>query len=315
MARITCRATRVGARRGVSEGMNKIAAEVPLADALSCDLATGLCGVGVEETQRVAVTYVTDPICSACWAMEPAWRSVEYTFGDLLDVRHVYGGLLPSWDGFADAGNGIHGHHDVAHHWREMAEHTGQAMNVSVWEGDPIASSFPASMVLTAARDIAPARDGLMLRRLREELFVNGRNISRPEVWSDAAEKADIDPRAIQERLDDGRAESLFAADLQTARALGATAFPTLIVEAGGDRRTLRGVQPAERLAQVIAEAAGVQQPRPSATLEEAVAFLDVATTAEYAALLGTTREDAVTALESVGLRARQLPGGAVWTP
>lgn len=286
-----------------------------MAEVLSCDLTTGVCGVDVEEPQRVTVTYVTDPICSACWAMEPAWRAVGYAFGDLLEVRHVYGGLLPSWDGFADAGNGIHGHSDVPDHWREMAERTGQAMNVSVWEDDPIASSYPASMVLTAARDISPERDGLMLRRLREELFVNGRNISRPEVWTDAAEKAGIDPHAIQVRLDDGRAESLFAADLQTARALQATVFPTLIVEAGGDRRTLRGVQPPERLAHVIAEAAGVQQHRPSATVEEAVAFLDVATTAEYAALLGTTTEDAVTALESLGPRARQLPGGAVWTP
>lgn len=295
--------------------MNESAGGVGAAEVLSCDLATGLCGVDAEGPQRVTVTYVTDPICSACWAMEPAWRAVEYSFGDLLDVRHVYGGLLPRWDGFADAGNGIHGHHDVAPHWREMAEHTGQAMNVSVWERDPIASSFPSSMVLTAARDIAPERDGLMLRRLREELFVNGRNISRPEVWTDAAEKARIDPRAIQERLDDGRAESLFAADLRTARTLGATAFPTLIVEAGGDRRTLRGVQPPERLARVIAEAAGVQRRPPSATLEEAVAFLDVATTAEYAAVLGTTTEHAATALESVGLRALQLPGGAVWRP
>lgn len=294
--------------------MNEISGGVGAADLLSCDLATGLCGVEVEAAQRVTVTYVTDPICSACWAMEPAWRAVEYAFGDLLDVRHVYGGLLPSWDGFADAGNGIHGHSDVAHHWREMAEHTGQAMNGSVWEDDPIASSFPASMVLTAARDIAPEKDGRMLRRLREELFVGGRNISRPEVWSDAAEKAGIDARAIRERLDDGRAEDLFVADLRTARALGVTAFPTLIVEAGGDRRTLRGVQRLQRLTQVIGDAAGVQR-RASTTMEEAVAFLDVGTTAEYATLLGTTGEQAEAALEAAGLRAIQLPGGAVWTP
>ena len=315
MWQITCLGTRADAPPGVSKGMNEQTGEVAVADALSCDLATGMCGVGVEGSQRVTVTYVTDPICSACWAMEPAWRSVAFTFGDLLDVRHVYGGLLPSWDGFADAGNGIRGHQDVAHHWREMAEQTGQAMNVSVWEDDPIASSYPSSMVLTAARDTAPERDGLMLRRLREELFVRGRNISHPEVWTDAAERAGIDPREIQERLDDGRARELFVADLQTARALGATAFPTLIVEAGGDRRTLRGVQRPERLAQVIGDAAGVQRGPSSATMDEAVAFLDVGTTAEYAALLGTTTELAVAALEAVGLRMRQLPGGAVWKP
>lgn len=315
MAQVTSIETRADGRPGVSKGMSELVGGVGGAGVLSCDLVSGWCGVDAAVPQRVTVTYVTDPICSACWAIEPAWRSVEHTFGDVLDVRHVYGGLLPSWDGFADAGNGIHGHHDVAHHWREMAEHTGQAMNVSVWEDDPIASSFPSSMVLTAARDVAPEREGLFLRRLREELFVRGRNISRPQVWTAAAEKADIDPRAIQERLDDGRAEHLFVADLNAARSLGATAFPTLVIEAGGDRRTLRGVQRPERLAQVIAEEAGVQLRRPRVTLEEAVAFLDVGTTAEYATLLGTTTEQAVAALEAGGLRAGQLPGGAVWTP
>ncbi len=295
-------------------GMNQYPGGVGVADTLSCDLDTGRCGGGAEAPRRVTVTYVTDPICSACWAMEPAWRSVLYTFGDLLDVRHVYGGLLPSWDGFSDAGNGIHGHRDVAHHWREMAMHTGQAMNVSVWEDDPIASSFPASMVLTAARDIAPERDGLMLRRLREELFVRGRNISRPEVWTGAAEKAGIDPHAIRERLDDGRAKNLFVADLHASRTLGVTAFPTVIVEAGGDRRTLRGVQSPERLAHVIGEAAEVRR-SPSATLEDAVAFLDVGTTAEYATLLGMTGQAAAAALAAAGLRVRELQGGAVWTP
>lgn len=67
---------------------------------LLCLVATGVCGTVPEAAQRVSVTYVTDPICSACWAMEPAWRAVEYTYGDRLDVRHVYGGLLPSGEGF-----------------------------------------------------------------------------------------------------------------------------------------------------------------------------------------------------------------------
>jgi len=153
---------------------------------LACDLTTGLCGSDEPDTRRVTITYVTDPICSACWAMEPAWRTVQHRYGDLLDVRHVYGGLLPGWDGFADPANGIHGHEHVAEHWREMAEHTGQATAVSVWDTDPIPSSFPPSMVLVAARDVAPELAETALRKLREELFVHGRNIARPDVWRDA---------------------------------------------------------------------------------------------------------------------------------
>lgn len=282
---------------------------------LVCDLATGLCGTDGTETQRVTVTYVTDPICSACWAMEPAWRTVLFRYGDLLDVRHVYGGLLPSWDGFADEGNGIQGYGDVAAHWRQVAEHTGQALNASVWDTDPIASSFPPSIVLAAAREVAPALAEAALRKVREELFVHGRNISRPEVWSAALRAAGIDPALVEARLLDGSARELFAADLQLARSLRVSTFPTVIIEADGDRTTLRGVQSLSFLENVIMSATGVPSTPRSTTIEEAVTFLGVGTTAEYSALTGGSSGETERALRSAGLTARALPGGAVWTP
>src|SRR3954471_18399417 len=95
-------------------------------DALHCDLDTGVCELApaphapvleVEAPSRTAastgVTYVTDPICSACWVMEPAWRTVSTRYADLIEVTHVYGGLLPTWDGFADPGAGIRKAEDV----------------------------------------------------------------------------------------------------------------------------------------------------------------------------------------------------------
>lgn len=93
-------------------------------DGMVCDLGTGMCGTAAPARQNVKVTYVTDPICSACWAMEPAWRAVGFHFGHVMDAEHVYGGLLPGWDGFADPSNGIGHYSDVARHWAEMAEHT-----------------------------------------------------------------------------------------------------------------------------------------------------------------------------------------------
>ena len=284
-------------------------------DLLVCDVTTGLCGTDRTETRRVTVTYVTDPICSACWVMEPAWRTVQFRYGDLLDVRHVYGGLLPSWDGFADAGNGIAGHGDVAEHWREMAEHTGQALNVSVWDADPIMSSFPPSIVLAAAREVAPDLAEVALRKVREELFVHGRNISRPQVWSAALHAAGIDPALVEAGLRDGWARDLFAADLQLARSLRVSAFPTVIVEADGDRTTLRGVQSLSRLEDVITAAAGVRPTPRTATIDEAVTFLGVGTTAEYSALTGRSAAQTELALRSAGLTARALPGGNAWTP
>jgi hypothetical protein len=61
-----------------------------------CDLETGICALPgdtppVEATATAAttpagltrITYITDPICSACWILEPAWRSVTLRYVDL----------------------------------------------------------------------------------------------------------------------------------------------------------------------------------------------------------------------------------------
>lgn len=49
-----------------------------------CDIETGVCGVGEEEDiqvidfqqpkKTITLYYVTDPICSHCWAIEPVLR-------------------------------------------------------------------------------------------------------------------------------------------------------------------------------------------------------------------------------------------------
>lgn len=278
-----------------------------------CDLSTGVCGPGSSIVQRVSVTFVTDPICSACWAMEPAWRAIEFHYGDLLDVRHVYGGLLPSWEGFADAANGIRGYADVAGHWEEIAALSGQALNVGVWHDDPIASSFPPSLVAAAVRDIDPAVEGRFLRRLREELFIHGRNIARPEVWSRAVRATGLDVGAVQARLSDGRAQELFRGDLDAARSLRATAFPTLILESPDARTTLRGVQSFARLESVVTEIAGTRPGRKRATMEEAIEFLGVGTSMEYATVLGRPVLSVDRELSDLGLQARSLPGGTAW--
>lgn len=315
MTQVTQKRARVDGLAGVSTVMNDLIALQDTADGIVCDLSTGRCGPDQGETRQVTVTYVTDPICSACWAMEPAWRAAQLRYGDGLDVRHVYGGLLPSWEGFADEGNGIRSFRDVGVHWREMGEHTGQAIDASVWETDPIASSFPPSLVLVAARDVAPDREELVLRRLREQLFAHGRNIASQDVWAEALQAAGIGVDAVVARLRDGRAQGLFVADLQLARQLRASAFPTLIVEADGDRTTLRGVQSVARLDRLLAQAAGVQPTPHDATIEEAVAHLGLGTTAEYAAVMGTDHQEAERRLATTDLRARTLSGGTVWLP
>lgn len=74
---------------------------------MMCDLKTGICGEAGEAgegiidfsqpREKVDLYYVTDPICSHCWALEPVLRRFVMEYGAYLNVRTVMGGLLNNW--------------------------------------------------------------------------------------------------------------------------------------------------------------------------------------------------------------------------
>jgi putative protein-disulfide isomerase len=297
-------------------------------DAMACDLETGLCQIPgaavashteVEAEGRTSastqVTYVTDPICSACWLMEPAWRSLALRYGDLMQVTHVYGGLLPKWDGFSDPGAGIRRAEDVAHHWDEMAARSGQPIDSSVWWSDPIESSYPPSIAVTAVRLSSPQHEERYLRRLRELLFLQGRNIARREVQLEAAASVGLHVQDVAARIDDGSAEHEFHHDLVRAQELGAHSFPTIVMDGPEGRLTVRGFATPEQLEQKFLAVAGATERPAIPDVADAVGLLGVGTTLEYAALMGVSRGEAERRLEHHGLTARRIGTGKVWDP
>src|SRR5690606_577444 len=161
-----------------------------------CDLETGLCGpadgevgalepVSFRATPKVDVYYVTDPICSHCWALEPTLRRFVAEYGRHLEVKPVMGGLLQQWAGFADRSNGIGGPSDVAGHWREVGEASRMPIDGSVWLRDPLHSSYPPSRVYLVISEQDPELAQRFLRRAREAVFAFDRNIADPTVLAD----------------------------------------------------------------------------------------------------------------------------------
>ena len=68
-----------------------------------CDLETGVCGdpgedametIDLNQPQEVInLYYVTDPICSHCWALEPVLRKFEEQYGQYVKFHTVMGGI------------------------------------------------------------------------------------------------------------------------------------------------------------------------------------------------------------------------------
>src|SRR5690606_41832399 len=69
---------------------------------------------GAVDTAQARILFATDPICSHCWAMEPAWRRFLYHYGEYVEATHLYRGLLHHWEGFADVRAGMRGPESIA---------------------------------------------------------------------------------------------------------------------------------------------------------------------------------------------------------
>lgn len=208
---------------------------------LICDLKTGICGEAGEDTietidlnqlkkEKVKLYYVTDPICSHCWALEPVLRRFEEQYGHYVQIHTIMGGLLASWDGFADVKNGISQPRDVAEHWREVGLHSRMPIDGSLWLDHPIQSSYPASRVFKIIQQKDEGLATTFLRRAREAVFAFNQNIGEDEVLIQLVNEIGMDGQHIIQEAALPAGQELLDQDFALARSLGVRGFPTIIM-------------------------------------------------------------------------------------
>ncbi|WP_010094076.1 DsbA family protein [Ornithinibacillus scapharcae] len=207
-----------------------------------CDMETGVCGVAGEEEMQLVdfnqpnktidLYYVTDPICSHCWAIEPTLRRLMKQYGHYFNFHTVMGGLLEKWhDGPIDPANGIFKPADVAGHWREVGEHSRMPIDGSLMIDNPVQSSFPPSRVFKIIqKHHGDERAFEYLRRAREALFAFNKNIGEESVLLEIINHLEFDGNAIVKEARDQTGHDLLLEDFALTRKLGARGFPTIIV-------------------------------------------------------------------------------------
>ncbi|MFJ7889904.1 DsbA family protein [Lysinibacillus xylanilyticus] len=207
---------------------------------LICDLETGVCGVSEDDEMQVIdfsqkrksidVYYVTDPICSHCWALEPVLRRFVEQYGHYVNFHTIMGGLLEKWAGFADVSNGISSPSDVAGHWREVGEHSRMPIDGTVWLENPIQSSYPPSRVFKIIQKQNGEIANVFLRRAREAVFVFNQNIAENSVLIGIVNNLGLDGEKIVKEAELPIGQQLLTEDFALASQLGVRGFPTIIM-------------------------------------------------------------------------------------
>ncbi|WP_010283681.1 DsbA family protein [Bacillus timonensis] len=209
---------------------------------LMCDLETGVCGVAGDEEMEmidfnqpkktIDLYYVTDPICSHCWALEPTFRRFKEQYGHYFNFHTVLGGLLEKWNGGpVDPANGIHGPADVAGHWREVGEYSRMPIDGTLMIDNPVQSSFPPSRVYKVIqKNHGDEKANEYLRYAREELFAFNQNIAEKSVMIENVNTIGLNGEEIVSEAESEIGQQLLNEDFALAAKLGARGFPTIIM-------------------------------------------------------------------------------------
>lgn len=209
---------------------------------LVCDIETGVCGPAEGEEMEIVnfnfqkksvdLYYVTDPICSHCWALEPVLRRFVEQYGQYFNFHTVMGGLLEKWhDGPIDPANGIYKPADVASHWREVGEYSRMPIDGSLMIDNPVQSSYPPSRVFKVIQQ--NHNDQLAyeyLRRAREALFAFNQNISDESILTEIVNTLGLDGKAIVNKAEQQIGQQLLNEDFSLAGNLGARGFPSIFM-------------------------------------------------------------------------------------
>jgi predicted DsbA family dithiol-disulfide isomerase len=225
---------------------------------LACDAQTGVCAVPDQTTEgnatdvkkQVQLLYFTDPICSSCWGIEPQLRKLKLEYGDYFNIEYRMGGLLPSWNTYG--GKDVSNAAGVAQHWDEVSAYYDMPIDGDIWLEDPLASSYPPSIAFKAAQLQDEIKALKFLRKIKEMVFVERKNIAKWEHLQQAALETGLDTEKLKTDID-GKGKHAFEEDLKLAKILGVRGFPTIFfTDEEYNRLRLYGVKPYEEFEQTL---------------------------------------------------------------
>jgi predicted DsbA family dithiol-disulfide isomerase len=262
---------------------------------------------------KVEITYFTDPYCSWCWATEPMFYRIRETYREQVHIRYVMGGLVRDMADFYDSLNDIRTTEQVAPHWREVSQRSGQPIDERLMNDirDPHFSTWPACRAVKAAFLQGEEVGERFLRRMRRAALTERQIISHPEVYLALAQEVEgLDLERLRADLENGTAERAFQADLAECRRYGATGFPTLLfrrvgqvaVPGAGRPLLVVGHRPFATYRQVLRQLAPELQEYPPREVEALLVEYGPLTTRELAEV--HDRPAAAMASELKGLEA-----------
>jgi thioredoxin-related protein len=164
-------------------------------------------------------------------------------------------------------------------------------------------SSYPPSIAFKAAQMQNEKLALVFLRKLREMVFIENKNITKWEFVQDAANYAGLDTLKLKSDIANA-AKTAFQNDLLDSRKSGVRGFPTLFfIDSSGNKNTVYGFRPYEQFENAILKAFPEAKKKiVQLSVPEIFHKYPTLTTQEYATISNITFENAYEDLEKLHL-------------
>lgn len=191
------------------------------------------------ESTKPEFIYVYDPLCGWCYGFSPVMQKLKDYYKDKMNFTIYSGGLvvgervssIKEGFGFIKAGT------------KTVTKTTGVEFGKPfmdlVEEGSYIYNSEPACVALTVFKTINPERAFEFAHDMQLALFKAGKSLNDTATFLNLVKNFDVNPDDFLQKFRQEEYKKATYEEFETANALGADGFPTVIIKKGNDYKVL----------------------------------------------------------------------------
>ena len=176
------------------------------------------------------LVYVHDPMCSWCFGFEPARGRLFDALAGRMPTERLLGGLAPDSDAPMPAAM----QSMLQQTWQRIEQVVpGTRFNFDFWQNNqPRRSTYPANRAVIAARQQGDDFDMAMTKRIQQAYYEEALNPSDDEILIGLATDLGLDSERFASDLNSEPTRQRLFAEIDRARSMGITGFPSLAVVA-----------------------------------------------------------------------------------
>ncbi len=183
------------------------------------------------ETQKAALIYVGDPMCSWCWGIAPEITQLKEKYADKIGFKMIMGGLRPSTTEPMDAKMKEY----LFHHWEEVHQRTGQPFNYRLLEReDFVYNTEAAARAVVTMRKLKPEVAFDFFKAIQYTFYAKNHDPNHITTYLSLLPYFEVDAEKFVQKFESKTLKKLTKEEFKLAADFNVRSFPTVLLHLNG---------------------------------------------------------------------------------